>query len=140
VVFLLDLGMKRITHSDLIEFENLFNSFNSIPRWIKEKHKRFKILDNFLSEFYSFNIGETKSSIHKGRTHTFTIFKVPKKRTGKLFKYRECWVLSRKRSLGGGGWGKFWDEIYPLDFIPTEKLNTRLIKDYPNYYIDNFNL
>jgi len=122
--------MKKIQQTDLVIFETLLSTFISIPKWTKEKHKRFDQLNQFLSGFYCLEIGETKSSLHKGYTNTFTMFEVPKKRTGKLFKYRERWVLSRKRSSGGVGWGKFWDEIYLLDFIPTEELNNRLIQEY----------
>ena len=131
--------MKINKYLNLQEFQKNFDRFLEIPRWTKQKHKEKSLFIDFLNRYEVTTISVKPNSKYNycSITHSFTIFKVPSDKLGKLFKYRNKWVLIRCGSDCFGSWGFYWNEIYELkDPISQEELNF-LKEKYEYYFISN---
>lgn len=108
--------MIKRKYIDINKFQRYLQDFLNIPTWTKSKHNKHKVFSEFLKEHMVSIISVKQNSKynHCSKTHSFTIFKVPEDKLGKLFKYRGKWVLIYCNSYGGFGWGSYWNEIYRL--------------------------
>ena len=128
--------MSKRKYLDTEKFQILLKDFLSIPTYTKDKTEKKKLFFDFLDEHKLATIISVKpNSIynHCSKTHSFTIFQVPDDQKGKLFKYREKWVLILCCSHGGWGWGEYWNQVYQLN-RPFTQNELKIIKSKFNDY------
>jgi hypothetical protein len=129
--------MGKIKFLDLTEFQNKLDLFLSIPTYTKQKYVCKNQLNDFLDEHTMEIINVKPNSKYNNCTitHSFTIFKVPNDKLGKLFQYRNKWVLIRCDSSTGGSWGYYWNEVYELK-NPVEKMELKCLKEkYKDFFV-----
>ena len=108
------VGKKSI---NLEVFLNLYEKFINIPSWTKDKHKKFDEVKQYLNKYKVVVIRvkpHSKYNHCKGN-HSFTIINVPYNQLGKLYQFRNKWVLIRCDSYVDGGWSQYYNEVYQLD-------------------------
>ena len=127
--------MKKKKPMNLERFLNLYEDFINLSTWTKQKHKKFKEVNQFLEKHLAASIRVNPNSKynHCSGNHTFTILKVPEDKLGKLCQFRNKWVLIRCDSEGSG-WSQYWNEIYLLD----KPFDLNLIENIKSRFGDYF--
>ena len=129
--------MGKLKFLDLTQFQNKLDQFLFIKTYTKQKHVYKNQFDDFLGKHSAMIINIKPNSKYNNcaGTHSFTIFRVPSDKLGKLFKYRDKWVLIRCDSSSGGSWGYYWNEVYELK-SPVEKMELKLLKEkYKDFFV-----
>lgn len=128
--------MKKKKPMKLEIFLNLYEDFINLSTWTKQKHKKFKEVNQFLEKHLAASIRVNPNSKynHCSGNHTFTIIKVPKDKLGKLYQFRNNWVLIRCDSYKVDGWSQYWNEIYLLD----KPFDLNLIENIKSRFGDYF--
>lgn len=130
--------MSKRKNIDLEHFLFLFNQFISIPTWTKQKHQQLDNLNTYLGGLHCVKISVIKHSKYNlcKDTNSFTLFKVPSDKRGKLSAYRNKWVFVRCVS-DGSGWTRYYNECYPLmNRIPDKILIEDLKKRFSLHYVE----
>jgi hypothetical protein len=129
--------MAKLKYLDLNQFQKKLDPFLFLPTYTKQKHQCKKEFDKFLCRHKMKVINVKPNSKYNNCTitHSFTIFKVPKDKLGKLFQYRNKWVLIRCDSRSGGSWGYYWNEVYELKKA-VENVDLEHLKEkYKDYFV-----
>jgi hypothetical protein len=131
--------MAKLKYLDLDEFQEKLDQFVFLPTYTKLKHQYKNEFDKFLGKhkMVIINVKPNSKYNYCTKTHSFTIFKVPEDKLGKLFNYRSKWVLIRCDSSSGGSWGYYWNEVFELK-KSVENLDLNNLKQkYKEYFIIN---
>jgi len=144
--------MSKRRYLDLDGFLELFEKFISEKTWTKTKHQKLENLENYLRKFQhtSISVGMEKGNYcvsKKGdndnwRNNTLisnviTIFKVPSNRLGKLYYYRDKWVLIRGISYQGftGYISSYYNHVYLLPENFDENIIPNLKQRLGKYFV-----
>lgn len=131
--------MKTPKSLNLNLFLDEYEKFISIETWTKQKYQIREEVDRILNFSFLTRIRVGKNSkynyciseIGEYSSQVFTIFKVPKKQLGKLFPYRNKWVLVRcnadhaKRSFS-----VYFNYVYLL----SDEFDSNRIKEIKNKF------
>jgi hypothetical protein len=122
---------------NLQNFLDFYRDFISIHTYTNTKHEKKILLDKYLSGIESIRINAQANSEYNycNRSYSFTIYNVPENKLGKLYHYRGSQVFMISKSSGGGGWGKYWNEIYKLDQVVQESTLLELKNEFQNNFV-----
>ena len=145
--------MSKRRYLDLDGFLELFEKFISENTWTKNKHQKLENLENYLKKYQhtSISVGMEKGNYcvsKKGdnddwRNYTLisnviTILKVPINKLGKLYGYRDKWVLIRGVSVpgyNGGGFNSYYNHVYLLPENFDENIIPNLKQRLGKYFV-----
>ena len=120
--------MKRKT-INLEKFLELYTPFAKIGGWCNEKHDRKHDIYDYLRGIETISIQSTKHGLATmiDGNHSFTVFKVPRLKRGKLYALRGKWVLMRG---DGRYWGNSYLEVFKLRSKPPSDVFDRMSSLY----------
>ena len=145
--------MSKRKYLDLDKFLQLFQKFISKDSWTKSKHQNLKEIEVFLRKY---RVTRIRVSLGRGNycvskktelddlknytliSNVITIFKVPTRKLGKLYNYRDKWVLIRgvsKPGYNGGGWMVYHNEVYQLPDNFDETIIPKLKQEFGKYFV-----
>lgn len=130
------LKIKKEKSINLESFLDIYEPFIKIPNWTKEKHERFEEVESFLSKYEmdSKVVRPTsKYNLCKG-IHSFTILKVSSNQLGKLYNFRNEWILVRCAKYVR--WQNL-NKFYRLDVSPTNEELEAIKKRFGHWFILN---
>jgi len=129
--------MKAIKFIHLDQYEDLLKEFLKHPTWTKQKHQAHTSFKEYLEQHIAVTIRVHPSSKYNycDRTHSFTTLRVPPTARGKLYKYRDQYVLIRCSSFFQNGWTQYLNEVYLLQEPPSYYRTEELKATYGSLYI-----
>ena len=131
--------MKTPKSLNLNLFLDEYEKFISIETWTKQKYQIREEVDRILNFSFLTRIRVGKNSkynyciseIGEYSSQVFTIFKVPKKQLGKLFPYRNKWVLVRcNADHAKNSFSVYFNYVYLL----SDEFDSNRIKEIKNKF------
>ena len=138
--------MKPAKPLELNIFLKKYEKFISIETWTKQKYQIREEVDEILNFSFltSIRVGKNSkynyciSEIGEYSSQVFTIFKVPKKQLGKLFPYRNKWVLIRCNA-DHGGWSVYFNYVYLLSDEFDSNRITEIKNKFGIWFVEKLN-
>ena len=144
--------MKPTKPLELNLFLKKYKKFISIKTWTKQKYQARDEVDQTLNSSFLTRVRVGKNSkynhcISKNpqpigwiSSQVFTIIKVPKKQLGKLFPYRNNWVLVRcNADHTGSSFSTYFNYVYLLSDKFESKRIIEIKKMFGIWFVDKLN-
>lgn len=129
--------MRKKKSIDLKTFLDLYEKFTNVRTWTKEKHERFRDVEQYLTMHQVITIRVKPNSKYNycKRTHSFRILKVPNDQLGHLFLLRNEWVLIICDSFPQSGWSQYVNKVYHLAIPFDENERSSIVKRFGNFFV-----